>query len=106
MAESSIEEIASIVAQGLPDDLVSQASAEQIASRTADLLFDERQLVAAVEAGILTSTEAANALIAHIHSWLLDLAGLSWDEDGFNSPQMARTVSGLIDEMLTNRTDE
>lgn len=57
-------------------DDVSDDELYQVIDR---VLFGEKDGWACALAGLLTRTETANLVLAHLESWLMDRTGRSWD---------------------------
>ncbi|MCP3059622.1 hypothetical protein LXT21_12620 [Myxococcus sp. K38C18041901] len=55
---------------------VSDAELAQVIQR---VLFGEKDGWACAVEGLLTRTEAANLVLAHLESWLVDRTGWDWD---------------------------
>ena len=62
------------------------------------LLLEPRNLLRAMQFGLVTREETAKAVAGHIHTWLMDRTGRSWQQ--LNASDWSKVISALEDALL------
>jgi hypothetical protein len=90
--------IVSLFLSELPADLTTGVSALELSSCVDGFLYGDRQLWRLATETLITRTEAAEALAAHVESWLVSRQGRSFRERGpsWTPPSLINTLEHLL----------
>lgn len=76
----------------LPPVLTAPVTDAELYAEATEILEGEREVLLCAHEGIITRREATNALLARLHTWLIDRAGCEWLDCG-------DTPEGLLVEL-------
>src|SRR5262245_31839601 len=94
MAEPDLTAAIEVVKRFAARELGATLESGDVEEKLRELLFGPREFWGQYEHRLITSTETATVVLAHINSWLIGRSGRSWADEPSD-----RDWDGLIAEM-------
>jgi hypothetical protein len=80
MREPELSSVVEIINRMAERDFGVNLDSRQVDEVLRQILWEPRNLWRAAEAGLVTESEVAGAVAAHVYRWMMDKAGRSWHQ--------------------------
>lgn len=80
MREPDLSSTVEIIKRMAAREFGAEVENRQVEDILREVLHEPRNLLRAAESGLVTESEVAAAVAAHVHRWLMDASGRSWQE--------------------------
>ncbi len=78
MQEPDLSAAVALVQRMAARDFDASVEGDEVEAILRAVLYEPRELLRAAQIGLVTRTETASAVAAHIHRWLMDRSGRAW----------------------------